>query len=178
MPETRDPRGPPLTIAAPDSAPSNARRRPFIGRLPPARYSLHSEASLQIASRSQLAQHIMQDAAVSIVFELIQRIDAAEQRNAAQRTIAGHDLGGQLLARLQIALQPAYRHRFIPLQPHRLPRRTVLKGQPQHAHADQIGAVDALEALANHCADADKPRSFRGPVASRAVAVFAAADNT
>src|SRR4051812_2438985 len=107
----------------------------------------------------------MQDAAVSVVVQLVEGIDAAKQRHPLQRTIAGHDLGRQLLAWFQIALQPADRHRFIALQPDRLPRRTFLESQRQHAHSDQIGAMYALEALADYGADAEQTRSFRGPVA-------------
>src|SRR6266852_9644766 len=37
--------------------------------------------------------------------------------------------------------------------------------------------MDPLEALANHGADAEQPRSLRGPVPRRAVAVFGAGKN-
>src|SRR5450759_3480826 len=116
----------------------------------------------------------MQDAAVSIIFEFVERIDAAKQRNALQRAVAGHDLRGQLLPRLQIALQAADRYRLIALQPDRLPGRSVLEGQRQHAHTDEIGAMNALEALANHGPDAEQAGSLRSPVPRRAVAIFGA----
>src|SRR6267378_4706551 len=119
----------------------------------------------------------MQNAAVSIVFELIERIDAAQQRNALQRAVAGDDLGGQLLARFQIALQSAYGYRLVTLHSDRLPGRAIFEGQWQHTHADQIGAVDTLEALANHGADTEQPRSLRGPIARRAITIFGAGKN-
>src|SRR6266849_7018013 len=100
----------------------------------------------------------MQNAAVSIIFELVERIDAAQQRDALQRAIAGHDFRRQLLAWFQIPLQPAYGYRLVTLHPDRLPGRAILEGQRQHTHADQIGAMDALEALADHGADAEQPR--------------------
>ena len=40
--------------------------------------------------------------------------------------------------------------------------------QRQHAHADEVGAVDALVALGDHGADAEQQRALRGPVARRA----------
>src|SRR5690349_15606672 len=106
----------------------------------------------------------MQDAAVSIIVELIQRIDAAEQRNALQRAIAGNDLGRELLARFQIALQTPYCYGLVALEADRLPRRTVLERQREHAHTDEVGAMDAFEALADHRTHAEQPRSLRGPV--------------
>ena len=107
----------------------------------------------------------MQDAAVAVIFELVEGIDAAQQRNALQRTIAGNDFRRQLLPRLQIALQPANRYRLVTLQPQRRPRRAVLEGEWLHTHPDQVGAMDTLEALADHGADAEQPGAFRRPVA-------------
>ncbi len=49
--------------------------------------------------------------------------------------------------------------------------------QRQHAHADQVGAVDALEAARDHRLDAEQLRALGGPVARRAGAVFLAAED-
>ncbi len=57
----------------------------------------------------------MQNAAVSVVFELVQGIDAAQQRNAGERAVAGHDLRRQRLARLEIALQAPDRDLLVAL---------------------------------------------------------------
>ena len=46
--------------------------------------------------------------------------------------------------------------------------------QRQHAHADQVAAVDALVALGDHRPHAQQPRSLGRPVARRAGAVFLA----
>src|SRR6202171_2264378 len=119
----------------------------------------------------------MQDATVSIIFELVERIDAAQQRNALQRAVAGYDLRRQFLTRLQVALQSPYSYGLIALQSDRLPGRTVLEGERQHAHPDQNGEMDLLEALADHGADAEQPGSLRAPARRRAVAVFGAGEN-
>ena len=75
-----------------------------IGRLRLTFYSLRGEPPFTNSRLGrELAQHVVQDAAVPVVFELVQRIDAAKQRNPLQRTVAGDDLRGQLLARLQVA---------------------------------------------------------------------------
>src|SRR5437899_11715322 len=47
----------------------------------------------------------------------------------------------------------------------------------QHAHADQVRAVDALETLGNHGLDAQKLRALRRPVAGRSGAVFLATED-
>ena len=52
-----------------------------------------------------------------------------------------------------------------------------LNWQRQHAHADKVRAVDALEALRDHRLHAEELRALRGPVARRAGAVFLAAED-
>src|SRR5205807_10119759 len=49
-------------------------------------------------------------------------------------------------------------------QPQRLPALAALELQRQDAHADQVGAVDALEALGDHRADAEQERALGRPV--------------
>src|SRR3954471_1043463 len=100
-----------------------------IGRLRLTYYSLRSEPPFTNPRlRRELAQHVVQDAAVAVVFELIQRIDAAKQRNALQRAVAGDDLRGQLLARLQIADETTQRDLLVALQTERRPGGAVLEG--------------------------------------------------
>src|SRR6185503_18905621 len=127
--------------------------------------------------RREFAQHIMQNAAIPVVFELVEGIDAAKQRHALQRAIAGDDLRRQGLTRLQVALQAPDRHLLVTLQAQRRPRRAVLEGERQHTHADQVGAMDALKALADHGADAEQAGALGGPVARRAVAVLGAREH-
>jgi hypothetical protein len=49
--------------------------------------------------------------------------------------------------------------------------------QRQHAHADQVRAVDALEAFDDHGAHAEQGGALRRPVARRAGAIFLARDH-
>ncbi len=62
-------------------------------------------------------------------------------------------------------------------EPERLRRRAVRELQRQHAHADEIGAVDALVALGDDGAHAEQARALGGPVARRARAVLLAGDH-
>src|ERR1700751_5971604 len=52
-----------------------------------------------------------------------------------------------------------------------------LELQREHAHADQVGAVDALERLDEHGTDAEQRGALRGPVAGGAGAVLLAAED-
>src|SRR5262249_38699308 len=47
----------------------------------------------------------------------------------------------------------------------------------QHTHADQIRAVDALEALGDHRAHTEEPRALRRPIARGAGAIFLAGED-
>src|SRR5690242_8825456 len=104
-----------------------------IGRLRLTFYSRRSEPSFTNSRLSrELAQHVVQDAAVPVVIELVQRIDAAEQRNALQRAVAGDDFRGQFLTRLEVALQATQRDLLVALEAERRPGGAVLEGQRQH----------------------------------------------
>ena len=61
-----------------------------------------------------------------------------------------------------------------PRQPERLDRLAVRELQRQHAHADQVGAVDALVGLGDHEAHAQQARPLGRPVARGARAVLLA----
>ncbi len=52
-----------------------------------------------------------------------------------------------------------------------------LNWQRQHAHADEVGAVDALEALRDDGLHAEQLRALGGPVARAAGAVFLAGED-
>mmetsp|Transcript_26275 Transcript_26275/g.62209 ORF Transcript_26275/g.62209 Transcript_26275/m.62209 type:complete len:395 (+) Transcript_26275:4406-5590(+) len=59
----------------------------------------------------------------------------------------------------------------------RQPIGTGLELQRQHAHADQVAAVDALEALGHDGLDAQQLRALGGPVAARPGAVLLAGED-
>src|SRR6185437_3176029 len=84
------PRSPRRAPAAPDADGSTRR-------LPP------RSMSASKASRRQLPDHVLQDAAILEIFELVKRIDAADQRRSFAASVGEPDLGFKLLARPQIA---------------------------------------------------------------------------
>src|ERR1043165_3911500 len=112
-----------------------------------------------------MAQDILQDAAVLEVVQLVERIDAADQRNPLERSVGCNNLGNQPLARLEIAVQAADRDRLVALQSKRMPGGALLEDQWDYAHSDQVRTMDALERLRDHRAHAEQNRSLGGPVA-------------
>src|SRR5205085_6045253 len=72
-------------------------------------------------------------AAVLEVIELVQRIDAANERDAFEAAIGCHDLGDQPLSRLDLAMQAADRHLLVAAQTERLPGCAFLETERQHA---------------------------------------------
>jgi hypothetical protein len=72
---------------------------------------------------------------------------------------------------------PRIENRSSPVSPSEA--RVSLAGelQRQHAHADEVRAVDALEALDDHRAHAEQVGALGRPVAARAGAVFLAGDD-
>ncbi len=112
-----------------------------------------------------MTQDVLQNTAILEVFEFVERIDAADQRNTLERTVRRNDLGNQTLARLEIAMQAANGHGLIALEPERLPRRAFLEHEWDDAHPDEVRAMDALERLGDNGADAEQRGAFGSPVA-------------
>src|SRR6201991_3864101 len=144
----------------PATPPRLARRFYKAPRTSPATHFAVSGAgpiggSAESRSSRQLTQHVLQNAAVPEVIELVQRVDAAEQRHALECPIAGHNFGHQPLARLQLAMQATDGDLLVAGQPQSLPRGAFLEYQGHHAHADQVRAMDALKRLGNDGADAE-----------------------
>src|SRR6266700_6014925 len=123
------------------------------------------------------AQHEWQDAAVLVVVDLDRRVDAQQQRDFLHAAVLPPDHQRRVLLRPDLALDAADVDGFVAFDAERSDRVAALELEGQHAHADEVRAVDALEALHDHCAHAEKQRAFRGPVARAAGAVFLAAEH-
>ena len=130
-----------------------------------------SRCSTSRCRRQQLAQHERQDAAVLVVLDLLRRVDAHARRELLVVRRCTRDLLG--LA----ALDAGDRELLLAGQPERLGVLAVGELQRQHAHADQVGAVDALEGLGDHRPHAEQLRALGRPVARRAGAVLLAGEH-
>src|SRR5216684_4957320 len=124
-----------------------------------------------------LAQYERQDAAVLVVVHLDRRVDAQQQRDFLDAAVGSPDHEGRILLRLDLALGAANVDGFVALDAQGRNRVAALELEGQHAHADEVRAVDALEALHDHRAHAEEQRAFCRPVARAARSVFLAAEH-
>src|SRR5579872_613026 len=94
-----------------------------------------------------LAEHVLQDTAVAEVLELIERIDPAEQLDIVDLAGRSMDAADELAARLQTLRHAQDVVALGAVELEALPRGAARELQRQHAHAHEVRAVDALEAL-------------------------------
>src|SRR5829696_9065745 len=118
----------------------------------------------------ELAQHELQDPAVLVVLALLGRVDA---HLGGELDVAGLDLDLVGVA----AVEAGDRDLLLAREPERRRRLALGELQRQHAHADQVGAVDALEGLRDHRAHAEQVGALGGPVARGARAVLGAGEH-
>ncbi len=128
---------------------------------------------------SQLAQHVVQDAAVLVVGDLLRRVDADDGADVLDscRRRRWRARPARARPRTRPAAAPAGRRsRTVssPVSPSDAAVSPAVNSQRHDAHADQVAAVDALVALGDHEAHAEQARPLRRPVARRAAAVFLA----
>src|SRR5579859_3083638 len=108
----------------------------------------------RLAGLHHLPQHVLQDAAVAEVFELVERVDPAEQLDLVDLAVGAMDAASELAARLQALRHAEDVVALGAIELEALPRHTLFELQRQHTHAHQVRAVDALEALDDHRLDA------------------------
>src|SRR5208282_6827516 len=155
------------------AAPPSGSTRPRPSRPEPA-LARHPYTRRARSRANQFAQHERQDSAVPDVLDLLGRIHS--QRRLELDRLAGR-LRAHLhrLARLDSRLQSRDREYFIPGESELLPIFAALELECEHAHPNQIAAMDSLEALRDYRAHAEQLHSLGGPIARRARAVFLAA---
>ncbi len=98
----------------------------------------------------------------------------ASTSNAVRAPVVGDGLDRQPLVRRDAAGDAADREALAAVEAERGGRLAVDVLQRQHAHAHEVGAVDALVALGDDGADAEQQRALGGPVARGAGAVLLA----
>lgn len=116
---------------------------------------------------SEAAQHVLQDAAVAEVVGLARGIDAHDGVEGDHRAVGllGPDgdgvRGGALVERCQARDEED----LSAVQTERLSALPCRELEGHHAHADEVGAVDALEGLGDDGLDTQQGRALGGPVA-------------
>src|SRR6478735_971927 len=178
-PRSRSPSSRPTSTST--TIPSSWCRRPRASETkiarPRQRGGRFSWSRIRAVSGRELPQDVVQDAAVAEVFELVERIDAADQRNQLDLAVRRGDLGLHALARLEVAREAVQGQGFVALEAERHPGGVAFEHQRNDAHADEVRAMDALEALGDDGANAEQVRALGRPVARGAGAVFLAGQN-
>src|SRR5205085_7540544 len=119
----------------------------------------------------------MQQAAVAEILNFSLRIQACEQVQALALAVAADDRAVELASRRHAAANGGDVDHLIAFEPERLARYAGGELERQHAHADEVRAVDALEAFGDNRAHAEEAGALCGPVARRAGAVLDASDH-
>ena len=112
-----------------------------------------------------------------VIIDFDGRIDAATHQHVFNRTVFTGDFQREVLLRLDAAVEADDVVGLGAIQLERLSGGAVLKLQGQHAHADEIGAVNALKTLRDDDFDAEQVRALGRPVARRTRAVFLARED-
>ncbi len=124
-----------------------------------------------------VGQHILQDAPGAEVFLLDGRIDAHDERQLEGLFPGGLHHEGGSTARSHVVAQPGDGEGHI-LEPlHAVVVCGIGKVEGQHAHADEVAAVDAFKALGDDGTHAQQVRALGCPVAAGAHAVVFSADD-
>src|SRR6266581_4511510 len=124
-----------------------------------------------------LAQYERQDAAVLVVVHLDRRVDAQEQRDFLRAAVLAPDHERRVLLRPDLALDAANVYGLVAFDAERRDRVAAFELEGKHAHADEVRAMDALEALHDHRAHPEEQRALCRPVARAARAVLLAAEH-
>src|SRR5258705_437650 len=144
-------------------------REPFL--------DLRGCANRRSGSPENLAQYERQDAAVLVVVHLDRRLDAQQQRDFLHAAVGSPDDERRVLLRPDLAFDAADVHGLVAFDAERRDRVAALELEGEHAHADEVGAMDTLEALHDYRAHAEQQRALRRPVARAARAVLIAAED-
>ncbi|MDX6694663.1 MAG: hypothetical protein QOF02_2266 [Blastocatellia bacterium] len=147
--------------------------------------SLVTHRSLLIANSSlaaccssllleQLAQNEGENAAVLVVVQFYRRVNAQGDGNFFGRAALASNDERDVLSRPDAVFKAGDVERLRAIESERLRARPFLELTRQDAHADQIAAMNALEALRDDGLHAEQARAFGRPVTRTARAVFVA----
>src|SRR6266853_1423073 len=139
--------------------------------------ALRGDANRGTRFSEYFTQHEGQDAAVLVVVDLDRRVDAQQQRHFLHAAVGSPDHERRVLLRPDLALDAANVEGLVAFDPERRDRVAAFELEGEHAHADEVRAMDALEALHDHRAHAEEQCPLRGPVARASRAVLLAAEH-
>src|ERR1700680_1050085 len=132
----------------------------------------------RLACCGELPQYVLQNSAMLVVVEFFRGIYAQarlELLGLRPRAVVGPGDDFHELRRASVETDDF--KSFLARESEALRALTGLVLQWQYAHADQVGAVNAFEALGDHRRDAQEHGALGGPVARAAGAVFFAGED-
>ncbi len=124
-----------------------------------------------------LAKDVLQNSAVLVVGDFKRRIDSRRCAEVDRQSLRAARGDFDLAARNECVGQALDVENFQARQSERFQIFARQKFERQHAHADQIAAMNALETFGEHGADAEKDRPLGGPIARGAGAIFFSGDH-
>src|SRR5438067_1449850 len=104
----------------------------------------------------EAAQHELKNAAVLIVVDLVGRIDSADDFETLRLAVDARGFDVELFARREAVLHARDVDRLEAGEAERLRVLACHELEREHAHADEVRAMDALEALRDHRAHAEE----------------------
>ena len=114
---------------------------------------------------------------MAVVLDVVRRVDARDRLELGDPALRR---GRRTLTRLpgfRPGASPSTSSVSCPVRPSDVGALSGQELERHDAHADEVAAVDALEALRDHGAHAEQQRALRRPVARRAGAVLLARDH-
>ena len=113
---------------------------------------------------------------MAVVLGLHRGVDAHDHPEFGDRAVVRRRGDRHLLGQLALVehVEPGDGEALTSREPEALDRVALVELQRHHAHADEVGAVDALEALRDHGAHAEQRRALGRPVAAAPRSVFSA----
>src|SRR5689334_12264870 len=150
-------------------------RTPGVGPMPGTARLAVAWVRAALPGGSELPQHVLQDPSVAVVLPLLRRIDSHAHAELPGRTVGPCCRDGDL-RRIAAAQADDVEH----LTAGEAERADVLPRQElqrRHAHADQVGTVNALEALGDHGFDTEEHGALGRPVARGPGAILASGED-
>ena len=122
---------------------------------------------ISLFTPSKAAQHVLQDAAVTEVVGLAGGIDAHDGVEGDHRAVGllGPDGDGVRGGALVERCQARDGEDLGAVQAQGVGALTLRELEGDHTHADEVGAMDALEGLGDHGLDTQQGRALGRPVA-------------
>ena len=114
---------------------------------------------------------------MAVVVDFDRGIDAEFNRLIELAAVLAGDGQHKVLARLNTVAEASDGIGFGAVEAEGLRADAVGELEREHAHANEVGAMDAFEALCNDSFDSQEAGAFRGPVTAGASAVFVSGED-